>query len=354
MGLKLLALGLSVLLISTPVTAQERDLESLARRVVAVGVHDPEATDALEHIRAGGGGVVLFGGAIADRAGLRRLTNRLHCAANQPLIVSVDEEPGAVGRLDGLITPLPDPWGVEPEAMELAAGTLARELLQLGITLDLAPVADVDIFGSRVLRGRAFGSSPETVSAPTESFVSGFVGQHVGTTLKHFPGHGATPADTHRGPTVVNDPLPALRENHLPPFLSGIAAGADAVMFNHVTYTALDPTRPASLSTAAYDLLRSTGFDGLAVTDGLAMGAVRPFGSIPEVAVEMLVAGADLLLVEDASIAEAVTGAILEAIASGRLPIRRLADAASRVGAFAGSVAWPGCVGPGLPALGLR
>ena len=131
-------------------------------------------------------------------------------------------------------------------------------------------------------------------SAATVAAVDGFAEAGVVSTPKHFPGHGSATEDSHDVLPVVSEPIEELRARDLQPFEAAVGAGASVVMMSHLDVEAIAPGVPASMAPAAYDFLREDlGFEGVAVTDSLGMGAVighdRP-------AVSAFLAGADLLL----------------------------------------------------------
>ena len=155
-------------------------------------------------------------------------------------------------------------------------------------------------------------------------------------TVKHFPGHGRSTTDTHAEAAVVDTSVEELRTSDLLPFQRAIDAGAPVVMLNHLGYAALDGDLPASLSPKAYALLREMGFEGVAMTDSLGMGAVNLRWDFPEAAVRAIEAGADVALATDGNQAERMRDALVEAVRSGRLPEERLNEAAARTTSLAG------------------
>lgn len=147
------------------------------------------------------------------------------------------------------------------------------------------------------------------------------------STTKHFPGHGGVTADSHETLPVLGSTLEQLRSRDLRPFAEAVAAGAPAIMMAHLDVTALEGGRPSSQAPQVYDFLREDlGFEGVAITDSLGMGAAL---SEDFPAVRALNAGADLLLmpVDTAATHRLVT----EAIDTGRVPRERAEEAASRV-----------------------
>lgn len=304
-----------------------------------------------EHLARGGRSVILFEPNIEDPSQLTMLTAEIACAADGPPLIAVDHELGSSVRRLGaeMVTPLPDieeALAMSPGAMHSAALRLGREMLNLGVNVDLAPVVDVVTGVNPVLAGRHLGDDPDTVSTVGAAFVAGLGEAGVIAVPKHFPGHGRTVTDPHDEPAVIDATERDLEFTDWPPFEAVFAAGAPAVMVGHPVYTAIDASLPASLSPAVYRLLRDRfGFDRVAVTDALGMAALTSFGGPGEVAVAALSAGADLLLFEDPSVVEEVVDAIARAALDGILERDRLIEAAGRVDALAESAARVRCVG---------
>ena len=210
---------------------------------------------------------------------------------------------------------------------------LGTDLAALGITMDFAPVADVTVGAADPTIGDRAASADPAVAART--VVAAWRGLLAGGTvpvLKHFPGHGSVAADSHVALPCQTASLEQLSARDLVPFQAAVDAGAPVVMMGHIDVVQLDPGVPSSLSPAAYGLLREgLGFDGVAVTDALDMGAV-PVGAPGEEVVRALAAGADLVLKpRDVAAAHA---AIVAAVQSGALPRERLEEAATRVAAL--------------------
>jgi beta-N-acetylhexosaminidase len=147
--------------------------------------------------------------------------------------------------------------------------------------------------------------------------------------VKHFPGHGSVTVDSHQDLPVQPAGVADLEARDWKPFRTAIAAGVPMVMTGHIAVPALEPGVPASLSKPTYDALRGMGFNGVAVTDALNMGAVQKQYPDGSAAVAALAAGADLLLMPT-DVAQA-HAAIVGAVAGGSLPAARLDEAAQRV-----------------------
>ncbi|WP_245866859.1 glycoside hydrolase family 3 protein [Diaminobutyricimonas aerilata] len=294
-----------------------------------------------DRLRAGLGGVCLFGDNVRDTDQVAQLTAEIR-AANPAAVVSIDEEGGDVTRLH-YATGSPFPGNAvlgridDEAATERVARAVGAQLAAVGINLDLAPDVDINSNPDNPVIGvRSFGAAPGLVARHAAAWVRGLQSTGVAACLKHFPGHGDTSADSHLALPVVDAPVEVLRERELAPFRAAIAAGARTVMTSHILLPQLDADEPATFSRRILEgLLRDElGFDGVIVTDALDMVGASGEHGIPEAAVRALVAGADLLCIgtdnSDEELAS-IEDAIVDAVADGRLPAERLARAATRV-----------------------
>jgi beta-N-acetylhexosaminidase len=219
----------------------------------------------------------------------------------------------------------------------------ARELRAMGYHWNFAPTTDVNTTPENPVIGvRSFGDDPALVADFSEANIRGAQelprDERVIATAKHFPGHGDTLADSHFDLPVSEADRKTLESIHLPPFRAAIDAGVEAVMPAHVIYEALDPDRIATLSPAILDdLLRDElGFEGLVVSDSMAMDAIDERFGRGEAAVEAVRAGIDVVLAvatgEEAfeKQVETIDG-LYEAYRSGDLAAERVESAARRV-----------------------
>lgn len=289
------------------------------------------------------GGVVLFGKNITHGEQLRSLTEQLQQASKIPLLIGADEEGGTVARLaNSPALNLPKyesaaAVGREgPEAAQEMAVTIGTYLSDYGITLDFAPVADVNTNPDNpVIGDRAFSSEPQAAADCVAAAVRGFGQAGVLCCLKHFPGHGNTAQDSHDGAVYTEKTMAELRSCEFLPFQAGIQAGAPMVMVGHITapraVTGADADVPATFSrTLVTDVLRGElGFSGVIVTDSLSMEAVTETCTPGEAAVQALQAGADLLLMP-AGLEQAYEE-VLAAVEDGRLSEARIDESVERV-----------------------
>jgi beta-glucosidase-like glycosyl hydrolase/MFS family permease len=316
-------------------------VESLAHRVLMASFPGPTVPGWVHgRLRAGLGAVCMFGSNVESPEQVAGLTAAMRSVAPR-LLVATDEEGGDVTRLHRRTgSPYPGNAALgaddDVELTAEVAAAIGAELAEVGVDLDLAPVADVNSNPLNPVIGvRSFGADPRLVARHTRAYVEGLRSAGVGACVKHFPGHGDTAADSHVALPSVDAALDVLRDRELVPFVAAVGAGALAVMTAHVSLPAVDATRPATCSPAVLNLLRDElGFDGLVVSDALDMAGASRDRPLPEVAVEALVAGCDLLCLgagTDDDRVGAVVSAVVEAVADGRLGEQRLAEAAGRV-----------------------
>ncbi|MEU6408984.1 glycoside hydrolase family 3 protein [Microbispora sp. NPDC046933] len=322
------------------------ELDRMAMAVLQPGFEGTEPPAWLRRALAEGlGGVVLFarnvsrdadglGGTAALAAELRR--------ERPDVVVAVDEEGGAVTRLEaatGSSWPGNLALGVagDESLTRRVARQIGRMVAAAGVTLDYAPVVDVNADPRNPVIGvRSFGSDPEDVGRHGAAWIEGLQSAGVAACAKHFPGHGDTVTDSHLELPAVRASREVIERRDLPPFRAAIAAGVRAVMCGHLLVPAVDAL-PATLSRAVLTglLRQELGFEGLVVTDAIEMRAVAALHEPGEIAVRALAAGADAICVGVSSargesvyaLRDAISGAVRE----GRLAEERLAEAAGRV-----------------------
>lgn len=256
-------------------------------------------------------------------------------SAGIPLLFAVDEEGGTVVRVSKFPQYRDEMFPAQSEV--LASGGVQgvysdaaekSELLRsLGLNMNLAPVCDLPRSEYDYIFDRAFGTDVQTVSDAVASAVSGYCDSGMICALKHFPGYGDN-LDTHTGVSVDSRPMSELEELDLRPFLSGINAGAPVVMVSHNIVECVNAELPGSLAPEMYSLLRGLGFDGVIMTDDLAMQAVGEYCGENTAAVKAFLAGADLLCSSDY---EKAVSALNEAVQSGEISRERLDQSVLRI-----------------------
>ncbi|MDI6791900.1 MAG: beta-N-acetylhexosaminidase [bacterium] len=234
------------------------------------------------------GGVILFARNIVSAEQVRQLCARLKAVAASanvpPPLIAIDHEGGVVTRFKDEVTPLPSNMALGATRSAQYAyqtGQIAgTELSSLGIDINLAPVLDLATNPKSPLGVRSFGHDPVLAAKLGAALIKGMQSQGISATAKHFPGKGEASLDSHLELPTVSGSIERLEEIELYPFREAITAGVGLVMTSHAVFTALDPTRPATLSSKIItDLLRKKmGFKGVVITDDLEMGAITNWG----------------------------------------------------------------------------
>ena len=299
------------------------------------------AENAIEDVNAYHlGGYILFGRDTKDKTAneLIQTIQSYQDAATIPLLIGVDEEGGTVVRVSS--NPhLRSEKFASPQRLyalggmeRILADTREKDVLlgALGFNVNLAPVADVSTSSGDFIFDRSFGQDAQA----TADYVSAVTGQMaadgMGSVLKHFPGYGNN-VDTHTGIAVDQRPLETFEVSDFLPFQAGMDSGGDltAVLVSHNIMTCVDDTLPASLSPGVHDILREElGFDGVVMTDDLAMDAVSAYAADGAVAVMALEAGNDLVLTTDY---RTQIPKVIEAVENGTLDVSVIDTACRRV-----------------------
>ncbi len=301
------------------------------------------------------GGVIVFVGGLYETV---HLVNRMQENSNIPLLISADFETGVGMRFFDAIN---FPWNMAVSATgnaELArkqGEIIGREARAMGVHQVFAPVVDVNNNADNpVINVRSYGENPLEVAKFGAAFAQGLQSQNVLATAKHFPGHGDTAVDSHRGLPVIDFSRERLEKTEFVPFRALINAGIGSVMISHISMPKLDSeevkplkestkasytesevitdgtTIPATLSTKIVtDILRKDmNFDGLIVTDAMDMSGLTLYFNPAEAAVRAILAGNDVLL--KTTFPEAMINGIREAVKNGRITEARINEAVRR------------------------
>ena len=260
------------------------------------------------------GGLLLFGRDYKNAGGewltqddFTAAVQSYQAAADIPLFIGSDEEGGTVTRASKnpnlFSAPLPSPQELyTAEGMDgllSTTRTYNEQLKALGINVNFAPVCDVSTDPGDFIYARSFGKDAQTTADYIAKAVTEYEAAGVACVLKHFPGYGNN-VDTHTGIAVDERSYETFETADLLPFSAGIAAGAPFVLVSHNIVNCMDASLPASLSPKVHEILRGTlGFDGLIVTDDLAMDAVKSYAQDGSVAVLALQAGNDMIVTTD-------------------------------------------------------
>jgi beta-N-acetylhexosaminidase len=261
-----------------------------------VGTTAPESVRlALRTRRAAG--VILFGDNITGARQLRELTQLLRGPTGRP-VIAVDQEGGAIRRLPWAPPSAEEPQQATAGTAGVSATAAGRALRSAGVTVSLAPVADVPSVRDAALESRAFSRDPAVASRWTAAAVSGWRAGGIAATAKHFPGLGGAAENTDQQSVTIRRSRAELERVDLAPFRAAIEAGVPLVMVGHARYPALDRARIASQSRPIIEgvLRHELSFRGVVVTDSMEAQASLATGSITTVSERAVRAGADLLL----------------------------------------------------------
>lgn len=295
---------------------------------------------------------ILFRRNVGDRRQLTGLCAALReCCLNHGLprpLIAIDQEGGQVARL-------PPPFSVFPEPRRVAededcrtllhqyATTCAKELVEIGVNMNLAPVLDICAKGEGLfMERRCLGSDPEQVAELGAIVIDGLQQAGVAACAKHFPGLGSALLDPHLELPVVDVPGPQLMTEDLLPFQRAMASAVAAVMTSHAVYSDLDQGLPGTLSQrVVHELLRGRcGYDGLIITDDMEMGAIQKFMGFPEAVLQAFRAGADLVLIcHDHHKIRQALNLLRVAVNGGEYEKARVKDSRRRQGAVLARVA---------------
>jgi beta-N-acetylhexosaminidase len=292
----------------------------------------PEEREWLQHPSVSG--VILFARNFVSRAQVCALNDSVRAATPRPLLLAVDQEGGPVQRFRNGFTSLPalarigDAFERDARAAvalaEEHAWLMASEMRAIGIDLSFAPVADLKL-GNRAIGERAFHADPAIVSELVCAYVRGMHLAGMAATIKHFPGHGSFPEDTHFEDAIDRRSLEQILERDGLPFRDAIAAGADAVMMAHVTVPAVDPL-PAGYSRRWIGtiLRKDLAFGGIVMGDDISMAAAAPAGAIAARVDAHVDAGCDLVLACQPGVVPEAIAAAQRHRPAGRLLVESL------------------------------
>jgi beta-N-acetylhexosaminidase len=346
---------------------QRMSLDEKIGQLISVGINatflnqDSDAFKALRHQIEDNhvGGIILFRGPVYESV---VLVNRMQNLARYPLLISADLEAGAGMRFDDTVNL---PWNMavgatdNPDYARRQGALTAHEALAMGVQQIYAPVADVNNNAANpVINVRSYGEDPAAVGRFVAAFIEGAQSKGVIATAKHFPGHGDTATDSHRGLPEIDVSRERLNTVELVPFQVAVKSGVGSVMTGHIGMPQIDPTVvtplprdvrlkpidtdeggevvvekgsiPTTLSPVMNGILRrDLKFDGLIVTDAMSMSGLTLYFTQEEASVRALEAGADMLL--KPADADAALRGVREAVLKGRLKEERINQSARKV-----------------------
>lgn len=321
-------------------------LQEKAGQLIFAGIPGTEVGDTARHLfnDLHIGNIVLMGANAGTPAQVAALTAGLQQLAIDSngvgALIATDQEGGTVQRLIDGFTDLPDARTIgeagDPDLARQYGAMIGSELRAVGVNMALAPVLDVnDNPDNPVIGRRAFGTTPDAVINVALPFIEGLRRANVIATGKHFPGHGSTETDSHFTLPVVKKTVAELEATELAPFRAAVQEGIGAVMVAHVAYPALDASGiPASISEPIVTgvLRQELGFDGVVVTDDMAMAGITGQAPPAQSSVQAIAAGADIVICVSLPCDPATTqAAIIDAVNSGALSMARLDEAVRHV-----------------------
>lgn len=279
-------------------------------------------------------GYILFGRDFEGRSieDIKALTKSYQAAAKIPLLIGSDEEGGTVTRISSILeTPFQSPMALYQqggmEAVLSDTKEKAELLKSVGINAGLFPVADLARNQSAFIYDRTIGQDATTTASYVQQVVEELKKSKIGSTLKHFPGYGDN-GDSHTAIIQDNRSLDELRQADFLPFQAGIDAGADSILVSHNILSKID-TVPSSISPKITDLLRKElHFKGVILTDDFDMAGLADFVSQEEAALQVIVAGNDLIL---GSSYQTQIPYLLKKISSGELTEERIDESVRRI-----------------------
>lgn len=287
------------------------------------------------------GGIIMFRKNIQSPSQIIDFINDLQNNSEIPLFIGADEEGGTVSRIANTsefdvqkfesmqaVGETKDP----KNALEVGS-VIGSYMNDYGFNLDFAPVADVSTNPKNIVIGdRSFGSDPNLVAEMVIDTIEGLHNNGIMSCIKHFPGHGDTKEDTHNGFVSIEKNWDELKECELIPFSAGIAAQTDMIMISHITAENITHDKlPSSLSYEMIEekLRKELNYNGIIITDSMAMGAITNQYSSDEAAISAISAGADIILIPENFI-EAFDS-IYEAVKNGTLSEERIDQSVLRI-----------------------
>lgn len=282
------------------------------------------------------GGIVYFAQNMESKDQVKEMIDNSQSYSKVGLFISTDEEGGMVNRLMNTVgtTYIDSMYNYKDEGIQKAhdnAYTIASDMAALGFNMDFAPVADVwSNPDNTVIGERAYSDDYSQAAELVGSAVKGFEDGGVMCTLKHFPGHGDTAEDSHYSSAYVRRTKDEIMADEMQPFTAGIDAGAEFVMVGHLIVPDIDEL-PATLSyKITTEMLRNEmHFEGIAITDSLAMSSIADNYGVGESAVMSIKAGIDMLL--DPTDIDTAIDAVVQAVESGDITEDRIDDSVRKI-----------------------
>ena len=310
-------------------------------QLMMIGIHGKSLNDdakfMLNEYRVGG--IILFDRNMESKDQVKTLITDINKAGKSagltPLFLGIDQEGGAVARMDDKLIKVPPAEEVGKEPVEQAAALakeVGTELKELGFNINFAPVADLGL-----TYGRSYSTNPDEVVRYASAVGKSYDEAGLWYSYKHFPGIGKTDVDLHADTSIVPVSKEMLLSEDTKVFVDLIKQSKPntyTIMVSHAMYPQIDPDHPSSLSKAIITdwLRKDMGYNGVVVTDDMDMGALAKHYTFGDMAVQSILAGSDILLVchEYEHMQEAYNG-LMKAVKDGRISKERLDESVKRI-----------------------
>jgi beta-N-acetylhexosaminidase len=310
-------------------------------QLMMIGIHGKSLNDdakfMLNEYRVGG--IILFDRNMESKDQVKTLITDINKAGKSagltPLFLGIDQEGGAVARMDDKLIKAPPAEEVGKEPVEQAAALakeVGTELKDLGFNINFAPVADLGL-----TYGRSYSTNPDEVVRYASAVGKSYDEAGLWYSYKHFPGIGKTDVDLHADTSIVPVSKETLLSEDTKVFVDLIKQSKPntyTIMVSHAMYPQIDPDHPSSLSKAIITdwLRKDMGYNGVVVTDDMDMGALAKHYTFGDMAVQSILAGSDILLVchEYEHMQEAYNG-LMKAVKDGRISKERLDESVKRI-----------------------
>ena len=310
-------------------------------QLMMIGIHGKSLNDdakfMLNEYRVGG--IILFDRNMESKDQVKTLITDINKAGKSagltPLFLGIDQEGGAVARMDDKLIKVPPAEEVGKEPVEQAAALakeVGTELKELGFNINFAPVADLGL-----TYGRSYSTNPDEVVRYASAVGKSYDEAGLWYSYKHFPGIGKTDVDLHADTSIVPVSKETLLLEDTKVFVDLIQQSKPntyTIMVSHAMYPQIDPDHPSSLSKAIITdwLRKDMGYNGVVVTDDMDMGALAKHYTFGDMAVQSILAGSDILLVchEYEHMQEAYNG-LMKAVKDGRISKERLDESVKRI-----------------------
>lgn len=310
-------------------------------QLMMIGIHGKTLNDdakfMLNEYRVGG--IILFDRNMDSKDQVKTLITDINKAGKSagltPLFIGIDQEGGAVARMDDELIKVPPAEEVGKESVEQAASLakeVGTELKDLGFNINFAPVADLGL-----TYGRSYSTNPDEVVRYAGAVGKAYNEAGLWYSYKHFPGIGKTDVDLHADTSIVPVSKETLLSEDTKVFVDLIKQSKPntyTIMVSHAMYPQIDPDHPSSLSKAIITdwLRKDMGYNGVVVTDDMDMGALAKHYTFGDMAVQSILAGSDILLVchEYEHMQEAYNG-LMKAVKDGRISKERLDESVKRI-----------------------